>query len=291
MADKTYGPKVYNRQGGDVLVVANGGSIVVEPGGVITGAMPGTSYFVDSVNGIDTNNGKNWGAAFKTITAAAAIAVAGDIILMMGSFNEAVTLSQIGVSIIGIGTGPHQATWTAPADGVCLTVSATDALIRNVKFRAPAYSAGTPAAIQLGGAGYARIQQCRFQGQAGSYNAIYSPVCNSDDVEISDCEFLYMNTLTNGSAILGVEAGGLSYSNWKILRNSFNSCVTAININGRMCLVQGNHVAVNGITALGAGGAVCTLGIDLSGTSSYGNMVHGNYLGGTYSAKIGRAHV
>ena len=32
MADETYQPKVYRRQGGDVLVVANGGEINMEPG-------------------------------------------------------------------------------------------------------------------------------------------------------------------------------------------------------------------------------------------------------------------
>ena len=36
MADSTYQPKVYRRQGGDVLVVANGGEINMEPGGKIS---------------------------------------------------------------------------------------------------------------------------------------------------------------------------------------------------------------------------------------------------------------
>ena len=36
-ADPTYGPKVYNKQGGDELVVANGGAISVEDGGNISG--------------------------------------------------------------------------------------------------------------------------------------------------------------------------------------------------------------------------------------------------------------
>lgn len=36
-ADPTYGPKIYNKQGGDELVVANGGAISVEDGGNISG--------------------------------------------------------------------------------------------------------------------------------------------------------------------------------------------------------------------------------------------------------------
>lgn len=35
MADATYGPKVYKKNGGDVLVVASGGAIDVEAGGKI----------------------------------------------------------------------------------------------------------------------------------------------------------------------------------------------------------------------------------------------------------------
>jgi hypothetical protein len=36
MPDATYGPKVYRKQPGDVLVVASGGQILVESGGKIT---------------------------------------------------------------------------------------------------------------------------------------------------------------------------------------------------------------------------------------------------------------
>lgn len=36
MADATYQPLVYRQQGGDILVVASGGEINVEPGGTIT---------------------------------------------------------------------------------------------------------------------------------------------------------------------------------------------------------------------------------------------------------------
>jgi len=283
-----YSTNVYTKQGGNEMVVASGGTLTIESGGIVSGFTTGTVYFVDSVSGLDTNTGKTWLAAFKTIAAAVAAASAGDSILIKGSFTEAVTiaLAKTGLMICGIGTGPNQATWTGAADAVCLTINATNCIVKNIKFRPPAYSAGTPAAILLGGAGYTKITQCRFQGKTSSYNAIYSPVCNSDNVEISDCEFIYLNTATHGAAILGVEAGGLSYSGWKILRNIFNSCVTAVNINGRVCLVEGNHFNINGIAANGEGGAVCTLALDLSGTSSYGNMVHGNYLGGTYSATL-----
>ena len=87
----------------------------------------------------------------------------------------------------------------------------------------------------------------------------------------------------DGQGIKGAESGGYSFSGWKILRNIFNSCVICIDINGRVCEIQGNTIAYAGIAATGAGGNVMVTGIDLSGTSSYGNQVHGNFLGGTYS--------
>lgn len=42
MADATYGPKVYNKQGGDELIIASGGAINIEAGGVfkVDGTQP-----------------------------------------------------------------------------------------------------------------------------------------------------------------------------------------------------------------------------------------------------------
>jgi hypothetical protein len=285
MPNSTIQAKVYSKP--DELVVQAGGNITVEAGGQINLLAPqGAIYFVDSVNGSDSNDGLSWGSALKTIAAAVALAVAGDTILIKGSFSEEVTVSVAGLSIIGAGTTPRQAQWTADADETCLTLAAQHCVVRNIYFKPPAYSAGTPAAIVLSGASHARILDCQFQGQTASHQAIYSPVCNSDNVHILRCEFRYLNTATYGAAILGVEAGGLSYSAWRIKDCVFQSCVTAININGRVCEVTGNTVLEYGITAAGAVGAVLALGIDLSGTSSGGNAVWGNQLGGTYNATL-----
>jgi hypothetical protein len=245
----------------------------------------GNIWYADSTV-TTSGSGKTWERATLTIAEAVALASAGDTILISGSFTEAVTVSLAGLRIIGVGTGPNMATWTAAADAVCLTLSAVNCLVSNIKFRPPARSSGSPAAVKLSGAGYTTIKGCRFQGKATSYYAIYSPVCDSDNVTIEDCEFIYMNTATYGAAILGVEAGGLSYNSWKIKNCIFNSCVTAININGRICVITGCTIMEYGIASTGAGGAVLALGIDLSGTSSYGNAVWGNQLGGTYNATL-----
>jgi hypothetical protein len=49
MADLSYQPKVYRKQGGDVMVIAAGGQVLVEPGGSIMAGNPtgAADYFVD----------------------------------------------------------------------------------------------------------------------------------------------------------------------------------------------------------------------------------------------------
>ena len=256
----------------------------------------GKTWYVNSSTGANTNSGKDPYAPLLTIAKAVALASAGDTICAIGTgFSEAVTVgsSLTGLKIIGVGTGPNQTTWTGAADAVCLNINATDVTVQGIKFRPPAYTAGTPAAIVLGGANYAHILNCLFQGKAGSYIAIYSPVCNSDDVEIGFCQFKYLNNITTvyGSAILGVEAGGLSYSTWFIHDCDFDAPVEGININGRGCLILNCQFRVNGLKADGTMGAVTGSAgskkmIDLSGTSSADNSVHGCYLGAIYSSTL-----
>lgn len=250
----------------------------------------GKAWFVDSVNGEDSHSfGKTWNKAFKTITEAVDHMEAGDTLYMKGSFNESVSCDLEGVRFVGVGTGPYQATWTAPTvvGSYCLKMAAAAQRVENIRFRPVAYTtSGIPSGIQLSGAAYGQIVGCRFMGKTGSYKAIYSPVCDSDNVLIEGNEFIYMNTATHGAAIFGVEAGGLSYSGWQIRRNIFNSCVTAIDINGRVCVLEENIIMIGGISAAAAVGAVCTMGIDLSGTSSGGNMVTRNTLGGAYTTAL-----
>lgn len=248
----------------------------------------GNYWFVNSVAGSNSNAGTSWDAPLATIAAAVAKASAGDTILLLGSFSEAVTVAVglTGLSIIGAGTTPKQAQWTGDADAVCLTIQAEHVVVANIYFRPPAYSAGTPAAIALSGAHHARILGNQFQGKTASHNAIYSAAADSDNVWIVGNEFRYMNTATYGCAIKGVEAGGLSYSGWRIKDNLFHSCVTGINICGRVCEITGNTVLEYGINPAGAVAAVLALGIDLSGTNSGGNAVWDNQLGGTYNATL-----
>lgn len=246
----------------------------------------GTTYHVDSALGSDSNAGLSWSDALATITAAVALAVAGDTILIRGSFTEAVTVSLAGLTIRGDGATPKQAQWTGANDAVCLTLAAEHVRVENIYFRPPARTSGTPAAIVLSSAGHARIVGCQFQGRTGSYYAIYSPVCNSDNVHIIGNEFRYLNTSTYGTAILGVEAGGLNYSGWRICGNLFQSCLKAIDVSCRVAEITDNVIGEYGVNPAGAIAQLLAMGIDVSGTNSGGNMVTRNQLGGAYSATL-----
>lgn len=259
----------------------------------LLGAIPRSTLYVDSATGSDSNNGSSWDDPLLTITAAVAAAEADGTILIRGSFNEAVTSSLSGLRILGVGTGPKRAQWTAPtvAGSWCLKLAADYQQVGNIYFRPVTYTtSGIPSGIHLAGANWASIYGCRFHGKTGSYKAIYSPAADSDNVHIQDNEFYYLNTATHGAGIWLVEAGGLSYSGWQIRRNVFSSCVTAISMAARACVLEGNHILINGVTAAGALDAVCTLGINLRGAnnaaSNGANAVHGNYLGGTYSESL-----
>lgn len=253
----------------------------------------GNVWYVDSVNGSDTDNdGSSLEQAFATIATAVAAAAAGDTIFLKGSFNEAVTCALEGLQIIGIGNGPKQAQWTAPtvADSHCLKITANYVEVCNIYFRPVVYtSSGVPSGIHLSGANWANIHHCRFQGRTGSYKAIYAPAADCDNVHIENCEFFYMNTATHGAAIWGVNAGGVQFSGWVIRNCNFQSCLTAIKLSCRCATIVGNTIAEYGINPAGALAQLLALGIDLAGTdatNSGGNCVWGNQLGGTYNATL-----
>lgn len=251
----------------------------------------GKAWFVDSVDGEDSNSfGKTFGKALKTIGEAVDRAEAGDTIYLKGSFNEAVECDLAGVRFVGVGTGPYEARWTAPtvAGSYCLKMSAHSIRVENIRFGPVAYvTSGVPSGIQLSGANYAQIVNCRFQGKSGSYKAIYSPAADSDNVLIQGNDFFYMNTATHGAAIVGVDDASSCYSGWKIIDNLFSSCVTDIDIGGRCCLVRGNVFPLGGMDATGSMSASITAKvIDLSGTNTGGNVVTANMFDGEWDTDL-----
>ena len=272
--------------------------LLVEGDLAVTGSViqltGGNSWYVDTVNGNDANSGTA-SSPFKTFAKANTSASALDTIWVRGSLNEAATITaKDGLKILGWGTTPHAAKWTSATDTNTLTISSSNGvMVAGIDFAPPPYTAQRNiASIVLSNAPYTRIVGNRFQGQVGSQNAIYSPVCNSDNVVISGNEFLYMNTVTYGTAILGVSTGGLAYSDWRIMGNTFDSCVIAIKFNAKCAVITDNIIKEYGLESAVAGGAIAAvlaLGISLVSTFGGGggaNYVTRNLLGGAYTATL-----
>jgi hypothetical protein len=254
---------------------------------------PGKTYRVDSVNGgSGKNDGSSWNDALATIDEAVDLAVAGDTILLKGTFTESITVAVAGVTFRGAGTCPREAKWS-PATGndkVNLTINAAYCRVENIYFSPGAQSATYSACIVLGtSASHARIVGNRFQGSTGAYYGIYSPATGADNVHITDNQFVYFNTATYGTAIKTAQASPWNaYSAWQIERNEINSCVNGIVMQARVCRIIGNTIQEKGVAAAGTIGTVLALGISLSGNGAEcnGNIVFANQLGGTYGATL-----
>jgi hypothetical protein len=263
----------------------------------------GIVYYVDTVLGSNSNDGLSWAGAFLTMTYANTLVADGDTILVRGNIAEAsVTLAANRVTIRGV--TPHYGsanasqgvTWLEAAKEQVQLVNVTGKGNRfeNITFRGcrtdttnTTYSLGR--CVTLAAAHGTQFVNCRFQGRVGTMAAIYSAAATTDDVDIIGCEFVYWNTATYGTAILGIQAGGLAYSGWRIVGCTFNSNVQHIKLCMRGGLIQGCTFAEYGVTAAGAVDAVTTLGISLVSTSGVGggaNQVVGNYLDGAYTSTL-----
>ena len=252
----SYNSKVYRKQGGDELIVANGGIITVESGGQINIISPkGAIYFVDANIGA-SGDGLSWGAAFKTMAEAFAVIASGDTIFFRGKIREQLTtpVQVFDVTIIGAGNRPRHAdstpdggqdvtnTWTIPASGattapLCKVLQQGWRFV-NILFAGPTDSdciqlyrdAGADDAER--DASHAEFINCRF---ASGYNGINdSGGCWGALVQ--GCRF---GALTN-FCILGVGNIGVGQSDWIIEDNHFYGFANGVKIAAFGCRIKGN---------------------------------------------------
>ena len=148
-----------------VPVMGSAGSIVT-----------GSTFFVDSNTGSNGNDGKSPSAPFSTLTYALTQCTAskGDVIYLMPGHAESnattITISTIGVSIIGLGTGTLRPSVTVTGAVAGLTVSAANVLIENLYFPAPGIDTVT-SDIALGAAGCV-VRNCVFIGSTTAKNKV-----------------------------------------------------------------------------------------------------------------------
>ncbi len=138
MADGTYQPGVYHAQGGNQLVIAPNGSLLLQ--GALSGFTSGANFFVSSVTGSANNDGLSWNAPKATIAQALALCTANkaDRIFLAPDHVETIGASGLawnvaGVSIIGVGNGANRPTLTWHTTDAVVTVSGANMLIANIR--------------------------------------------------------------------------------------------------------------------------------------------------------------
>ena len=248
----------------------------------LLGSPLGSDVYVDPSNGTDqAANGGSWTAPLKTFAYAVAHKVTDFTRLhFYGTVSEdSIVITNQGVKIIGEGPRGTNVWQNSTADASLITLSGAGCRLINFKVRPPIYSASIPKGIVLSGANYAKFIGMQFQGRGGSWYAVYSDV-TSDDVEIIDTEFLYMNTASHGYAIYGVPSvAGATHAAWKIMRCLFEGCLNNYVAPSKSCLIQDCVMPDVGLSSTG-GSLTCALKIDVHGTNAAFNQVHRNILGG-----------
>lgn len=115
-----------------VPVMGGGGNVPVTSG---------TYFFVDSVTGSDSYNGLSKDKPFATLSAAlsACTASKNDVVLVMPSHAETIstaggiTMSKIGVAVVGLGQGALRPTFSLSATAATWAISAASCSVSNIR--------------------------------------------------------------------------------------------------------------------------------------------------------------
>lgn len=277
-------------QGGDVWRIGPGGQLIIE--GAMIGVSPSQSYYVDTVNGDDDNDGKSWASAFATMGAALAVVGTLGKIFFVGDVREELEGSNLvfDVSIIGCGSlhhpdlpaagyHPGAACWRPPVSPTAAT-PLLKVRGRGWKFINFMVDAPVDAAAFL-------MERNALSGD-DEYDASHTSFINIRGIAgehfIEDSGGCY-NVTVDGCQLQAFTAAAIINSstavanplNWKILDNIFPANtsdfgnVTHIDAPLNSAIIKGNIFGKVRSTAKY---------IDLTGGNN--NIVTGNVLGGEY---------
>lgn len=255
----------------------------------------GVTWYVDTVNGADTNSGRNWDDAFATMDAAFDVVQSYDAILFAGDVREELVASPLifDVSIVGMGTRARHANsgydgasvWRPPASPTTATpllkVRAQGWQFYNILFDCPVDAAAVylernavdGVANGEYDASHASFYNCRFEsGLVGIQNA-----GGCGFVEVENCRF-YRLTETGGAGIKCTSTGTAVPLNWQI-----RNCHFANNYSHILSSMSYSEITNNVF-----GRFTATLSVDLynqpSASQGEYNVITGNYLTGSYAA-------
>lgn len=267
MADASYLPKVYRKEGGNTQVIASGGKQEVESGGEVEVAVGGlldvqgamtlgglqqlpsgydNVFYADSVNGSNANAGTTMALAVADLNTAIALCTAGsnDLIVVADhhvedlSSAETIDFDIAGITVIGLGQGTTRPRIDFNHATAGVDIGANDIKIRGLTFR-PSVTIVTKAIdIETGVTG----------------------------TEISGCEFLVGEAADGTDEFVTTIELVSGNHDTKIFNNVFrthaacNGCVSAIKITAAALrvLITNNLFSGNWSTAAIIDGAACT---------------------------------
>lgn len=233
---------------------------------------PGRTWWVDTVNGSDSNSGQAPDDAFQTMTAAFAVIDSRDNIFFVGKVREQLVapLGVYGVSIIGADTSPRHdlaASWVPPASPVATTPllklreqgwvlanflmqghtdhaavelkrreDATDPDPSHAVFLGMRFDGGLYGIINNGGASFLTVDRCQFRGQVGANGGAY--VVTSTTVAVP------LNVLIANSRFLDNQSNLIGPFSYGVIRDNNFDTATATQINTTDGSAQGGNTHV-----------------------------------------------
>ena len=201
------------------------GIVAADAGGStdLSGELAGTGdiFFVDSVNGNDSNAGTNRNAPKATLASAVAAATAnnGDIIIFEAGHAEtsatALTISTAGLRLLGLGGSSTKPSFTVTGAVNLLEITGAGVEIHNFRFPIGTTLANT-ARIDIGAAGV-RIVNCEFFCGAEDLETI-TIADAGDDCEINGCTF----TVSADGPDAGIEIESATALRLKVIGCTFD---------------------------------------------------------------------
>lgn len=197
-----------------------GGQLVMYPGD----AGPGTEFFVDSTNGLDTNSGVDWENALATIDAAVNKCTAsnGDKIIVAPFHAEnlaadsAVDVDVAGVTVIGVRFGRHMPTLDATAAAGDFKLAAANCTMQNIRITGGIDA--TTGVIEVSAADCAIID-CEFRDVTGQATDTIITTAGADRLLIDGYNHLGAAAAGANSAIALVGADDTEIKNTYIYGN------------------------------------------------------------------------
>jgi hypothetical protein len=194
---------------------------------------PANHWYVHKTLGADTNDGLTWTSALATIAAAVSAAVAGDIIHIHGTFTEVVVSAKDSLTIIGFGS--NRSVWMEAAAGnTLLTLTGKDWYLGNFRMRIPTTGG---IGVNMSSSDYTIMENMNFQGRGGSLQAILNS--GGSQCKVLNSLFQYLNTATNGAAILGLNYTDIP-TGWEIAGNTFHSNLRHVLMTMRQSFIHDN---------------------------------------------------